>query len=291
MDRRDIVKLGLVASTWAISGPVFATNNREILSCNLWDENLDPEAYGSQYGAVIKLVAVGALAQKYSLHLPRLPFRYRTKNLHSLNDLQLELSTPHLLFIAVDFNIEQDRKICRGIARMAKNKGILTVTTAIGSTPNLWSSGLGKYLQIPVFQALDVLGHVTSGIAQIINVQGHVGFDFEDFRTVLTAPGHAHACSFQAGGHDRAQIAAINAVQTLRNQGVHLLDASCALVTISAAKDSLRFKELQSAMTIIKKHFDRASSVIYGTYQDDTLTDHIRITLIPTGLPHMTNVV
>jgi cell division protein FtsZ len=60
--------------------------------------------------------------------------------------------------------------------------------------------------------ANDVLKNAVGGIAEIINVPGHVNVDFEDVRTVMGEPGKAMMGTAAANGPDRARIAAEQAV-------------------------------------------------------------------------------
>jgi cell division protein FtsZ len=57
-----------------------------------------------------------------------------------------------------------------------------------------------------------VLKNAVGGIAEIINVPGHVNVDFEDVRTVMGEPGKAMMGTALAAGPDRARIAAEQAV-------------------------------------------------------------------------------
>jgi cell division protein FtsZ len=132
--------------------------------------------------------------------------------------------------------------------------------------------------------ANDVLKNAVGGIAEIINVPGHVNVDFEDVRTVMGEPGKAMMGTALASGPDRARIAAEQAVACPLLEGIDLSGAKGVLVLISAAKGSLKLSESKLAMNTIRAYASADAHVIYGTAYDDALGDNIRVTVVATGL-------
>ena len=132
--------------------------------------------------------------------------------------------------------------------------------------------------------ANDVLKNAVGGIAEIINVPGHVNVDFEDVRTVMGEPGKAMMGTAVAAGPDRARIAAEHAVACPLLEGIDLSGAIGVLELISAAKGSLKLSESKLAMNTIRAYASPDAHVIYGTAYDDNLGDQIRVTVVATGL-------
>ncbi len=132
--------------------------------------------------------------------------------------------------------------------------------------------------------ANDVLKNAVGGIAEIINVPGHVNVDFEDVRTVMGEPGKAMMGTAVAAGPDRARIAAEQAVACPLLEGIDLSGAKGVLVLITAAKGSLKLSESKLAMNTIRAYASPDAHVIYGTAYDDNLDDQIRVTVVATGL-------
>jgi cell division protein FtsZ len=132
--------------------------------------------------------------------------------------------------------------------------------------------------------ANDVLKNAVGGIAEIINVPGHVNVDFEDVRTVMGEPGKAMMGTAVAAGPDRARIAAEQAVACPLLEGIDLSGAKGVLVLITAAKGSLKLSESKLAMNTIRAYASPDAHVIYGTAYDDELGDDIRVTVVATGL-------
>ncbi len=132
--------------------------------------------------------------------------------------------------------------------------------------------------------ANDVLKNAVGGIAEIINVPGHVNVDFEDVRTVMGEPGKAMMGTALAKGPDRARIAAEQAVACPLLEGIDLSGAKGVLVLITAAKGSLKLSESKLAMNTIRAYASPEAHVIYGTAYDDSLGEDVRVTVVATGL-------
>ena len=132
--------------------------------------------------------------------------------------------------------------------------------------------------------ANDVLKNAVGGIAEIINVPGHVNVDFEDVKTVMGEPGKAMMGTATASGPDRARIAAEQAVACPLLEGIDLSGAKGVLVLITAAQGSLKLKESQLAMNTIRAYASPDAHVIYGTAYDSQMGDELRVTVVATGL-------
>jgi len=225
------------------------------------------------------------------------------------------ISGAHMLFITAGMGGGTGTGAAPVIARVAKEMGILTV--GVVTKPFDWEggrrmtnadSGLSeleanvdslivvlneKLLEVlgedvtqdeAFAHANDVLKNAVGGIAEIINVPGHVNVDFEDVRTVMGEPGKAMMGTALASGPDRARIAAEQAVSCPLLEGIDLSGAKGVLVLISAAKGSLKLSESKTAMTTIRNFASPDAHVIYGTAYDDSLADQIRVTVVATGL-------
>jgi len=87
-----------------------------------------------------------------------------------------------------------------------------------------------------------------------------------------------------AKGPDRARIAAEQAVACPLLEGIDLSGAKGVLVLITAAKGSLKLSESKLAMNTIRAFASPDAHVIYGTANDDSLGEEIRVTVVATGL-------
>lgn len=233
----------------------------------------------------------------------------------AVEDIRAAIEGAHMLFITAGMGGGTGTGAAPVIARVAKEMGILTV--GVVTKPFDWEGGrrmtnadnglaeleanvdslivvlnekLIDVLGDDVTQdeafahANDVLKNAVGGIAEIINVPGHVNVDFEDVRTVMGEPGKAMMGTAVASGPDRARIAAEQAVACPLLEGIDLSGAKGVLVLITAAKGSLKLSESKLAMNTIRAYASPDAHVIYGTAYDDELADEIRVTVVATGL-------
>ena len=233
----------------------------------------------------------------------------------AIDDIRSAIGGAHMLFITAGMGGGTGTGAAPVIARVAKEMGILTVgvvtkpfdfeggrrmTNAdqglaeleanVDSLIVILNEKLLEVLGDEVTQdeafahANDVLKNAVGGIAEIINVPGHVNVDFEDVRTVMGEPGKAMMGTARSNGPDRARIAAEQAVACPLLEGIDLSGAKGVLVLITAAKGSLKLSESKLAMNTIRAYASPDAHVIYGTAYDDELGDDIRVTVVATGL-------
>jgi cell division protein FtsZ len=131
--------------------------------------------------------------------------------------------------------------------------------------------------------ANDVLHGAVSGIAEVINNAGLVNVDFADVRTVMGEVGMAMMGSAMSAGVDRARLAAEAAVRSPLLEDVNLQGARGVLVNITASA-SLKMKEYHEVMSTIREFMAEEALVIVGTVIDDAMDDHLRVTMVATGL-------
>ncbi len=132
--------------------------------------------------------------------------------------------------------------------------------------------------------ANDVLHGAVAGIAEIISCPGMINVDFADVRTVMSEMGMAMMGSASAAGIDRARVAAEQAVACPLLEDINIRDARGVLVNISAAKGTLRMKEMHEVMNTIREFTADSATVIVGAVFDDELDDSLRVTIVATGL-------
>ena len=230
-------------------------------------------------------------------------------------EIRSAIEGAHMLFLTAGMGGGTGTGAAPVIARIAREMGILTV--GVVTKPFEWEGGrrmtnadsgvseleanvdslivvlnekLQEVLGDDVTQdeafahANDVLKNAVGGIAEIINVPGHVNVDFEDVKTVMGEPGKAMMGTATASGPDRARIAAEQAVACPLLEGIDLSGAKGVLVLITAAQGSLKLKESQLAMNTIRAYASPDAHVIYGTAYDSQMGDELRVTVVATGL-------
>jgi cell division protein FtsZ len=233
----------------------------------------------------------------------------------AVDDIRTAISGAHMLFITAGMGGGTGTGAAPVIARIAKEMGILTV--GVVTKPFDWEGGrrmtnadhglseleanVDSLIVVLNEKLLDVLGddvtqdeafahandvlkNAVGGIAEIINVPGHVNVDFEDVRTVMGEPGKAMMGTAVASGPDRARIAAEQAVACPLLEGIDLSGARGVLVLIAANKANFKLSESKAAMNTIRRYAAEDAHVIFGAAYDESLGDQLRVTVIATGL-------
>src|SRR3954470_11147977 len=129
----------------------------------------------------------------------------------------------------------------------------------------------------------DVLNNAVAGIAEIINVPGHINVDFNDVKTIMGEQGKAMMGTATASGVDRARIAAEQAVASPLLDGIDLSGARGVLVNVTASRN-LKGKEIKEVMAAVRAFAAPDASIAQGIAYDDDMGDDIRVTVVATGL-------
>ena len=132
-------------------------------------------------------------------------------------------------------------------------------------------------------QADDVLNNAVAGIAEIINVPGHINVDFNDVKTIMGEQGKAMMGTATASGVDRARVAAEQAVASPLLDGIDLSGARGVLVNVTASR-GLKGKEIKEVMAAVRAFAAPDASIAQGIAYDDSMGDNIRVTVVATGL-------
>jgi cell division protein FtsZ len=129
----------------------------------------------------------------------------------------------------------------------------------------------------------DVLNNAVAGIAEIINVPGHINVDFNDVKTIMAEQGKAMMGTAVASGLDRARIAAEQAIASPLLDGIDLSGARGVLVNVTGSK-ALKGKEIREVMATVRAFAAEDASIAQGIAYDDSMGDEIRVTVVATGL-------
>ena len=129
----------------------------------------------------------------------------------------------------------------------------------------------------------DVLNNAVAGIAEIINVPGHINVDFNDVKTIMSEQGKAMMGTATASGVDRERIAAEQAMASPLLDGIDLSGAKGVLVNVTASR-GLKGKEIKEVMAAVRAFAAPDASIAQGIAYDDAMGDEIRVTVVATGL-------
>jgi cell division protein FtsZ len=128
-----------------------------------------------------------------------------------------------------------------------------------------------------------VLHSGVRSITDLMVLPGLINLDFADVRTVMTEMGKAMMGTGEAGGDDRALMAAQNAIQNPLLDEVSLKGAKAVLVNVTGGLD-MTLLEVDEAANAISEQVDPEANIIFGAAFDPSLDGMIRVSVVATGM-------
>ena len=223
---------------------------------------------------------------------------------------------PKMLFVTAGMGGGTGTGAAPVVAKMAKEKGILTVgivtmpmeregrrrklqalagidelkkcvdTLILISTDKLRDQYGNMKLSEAFKKADDVLATAARGIAEIITVPGYVNVDFEDVKTVMKESGKAIMGSGTAEGENRAEKAIKDAIHSPLLNDSNIEGAKNILLYITSGANEVSLDEVDEILEIAQNACGNNSDVIWGNGTDESLGEALSVTLIATGFNH-----
>lgn len=132
-------------------------------------------------------------------------------------------------------------------------------------------------------KADDVLSTATKGIAEIITLTGYINVDFADVETVMKNSGVAIMGMGQAAGDDRSLEAIKQALKSPLLNNNDIDGARNILLNITSGTNEVTMDEIGQITDYVQAAVGDKASIIWGTGNDETLDDHVNVTIIATG--------
>ena len=132
-------------------------------------------------------------------------------------------------------------------------------------------------------KADEVLYNATKAVADIIHKSGYINVDFADVKTVTENKGYALIGIGEAEGEDKAEKAAIAAMDNPLLSDVSLNNAEGILINITAG-DDFKADEYQKIHKLIIDQAGNDGELIPGLVNDPDYQNKVKVTLIATGL-------
>lgn len=133
-------------------------------------------------------------------------------------------------------------------------------------------------------QADEVLHNGVRAISELITVPGLINLDFADVRTIMQARGRALMGIGAAQGEGRAVKAAEMAIVCPLLEQSNINGAMGVIVNIKGGCD-IGMREVQEAVTTVKKAAHPNANIIFGAVIDDTERPELQVTVIAAGFP------
>lgn len=132
-------------------------------------------------------------------------------------------------------------------------------------------------------KADDILATATKSIAEIITIEGTINRDFCDVQTIMKDGGSAIMAMGKAKGKYRIQNAILDALNSPLLNNSDIEKAQKLLYIIYSSKDSPILIDELSELDAFMEELDTNIEVIWGLYDDDSLEEYVKITIIATG--------
>ena len=230
------------------------------------------------------------------------------------DELYRHLDGTHMVFITAGMGGGTGTGAAPVIARMAKERGILTVgvvtkpfgfegarraraadegihelqqyvdTLIVIPNQNLFHMANERTTWKEAFKMADnVLYMGVRGVTDLMVAPGLVNLDFADIRTVMAEMGKAMMGTGEADGDNRAIRAAEAAISNPLLEDTSMAGARGLLINITGGEDLTLF-EVDQAANRIREEVDEEANIIFGSAIDELLNGRIRVSVVATGI-------
>ncbi|BDG71108.1 cell division protein FtsZ [Roseomonas fluvialis] len=232
----------------------------------------------------------------------------------AMEELARHIEGVHMVFITAGMGGGTGTGAAPVIARMARERGILTVgvvtkpfdfegpkrkksadsgieelqsfvdTLIVIPNQNLFRLANERTTFQEAFKMADnVLYMGVRGVTDLMVNPGMVNLDFADIRTVMAEMGKAMMGTGEAEGDDRATKAAEAAISNPLLEDISMAGARGVLINITGGYDMTLF-EVDAAANRIRKEVDEDANIIFGTSVDEGMNGRVRVSVVATGI-------
>ena len=229
-------------------------------------------------------------------------------------EIERELEGANMVFITAGMGGGTGSGAAPVVAKLAKEKGILTVgvvtkpfqfegrkrletaeaaveefTKEVDSiiiipNQNLFRIADKNTTLVDAFVMADnVLYAGVRSITDLMMMPGLINLDFADIKSIMQDKGKAIMGTGEAEGEDRAVKAAEQALSNPLLDDCSMRGAKGVLINITGGSDITLF-EIDEAASRIKEEVDEDANIIFGSSFDDTLMGKIRVSIVATGI-------
>ncbi|HEY2133552.1 MAG TPA: cell division protein FtsZ [Acetobacteraceae bacterium] len=230
------------------------------------------------------------------------------------DELYRHLDGAHMAFITAGMGGGTGTGAAPVIARMARERGILTVgvvtkpftfegsrraraaeegiieltqfvdTLIVIPNQNLFRLANERTGWKEAFKMADnVLYMGVRGVTDLMVAPGMVNLDFADIRTVMAEMGKAMMGTGEAEGENRAIRAAEAAISNPLLEDTCMAGARGLLINITGGEDMTLF-EVDQAANRIREEVDEDANIIFGSAVDENLNGKVRVSVVATGI-------
>ncbi len=230
------------------------------------------------------------------------------------DELARHMDGAHMVFITAGMGGGTGTGAAPVIARMARERGILTVgvvtkpftfegvrraraaeagivelqqfvdTLIVIPNQNLFRLANERTGWKEAFKMADhVLYMGVRGVTDLMVAPGLVNLDFADIRTVMAEMGKAMMGTGEADGENRAIRAAEAAISNPLLEDTSMAGARGLLINITGGEDMTLF-EVDQAANRIREEVAEDANIIFGSAIDENLSGRVRVSVVATGI-------
>ncbi len=230
------------------------------------------------------------------------------------DELARHIEGMHMVFITAGMGGGTGTGAAPVIARMARERGILTVgvvtkpfdfegpkrkraaeagieelqqfvdTLIVIPNQNLFRLANERTTFAEAFKMADnVLYMGVRGVTDLMVNPGMVNLDFADIRTVMAEMGKAMMGTGESDGEERATKAAEAAISNPLLEDITMRGAKGVLINITGGFDMTLF-EVDEAANRIRREVDDEANIIFGSSVDEGMNGRIRVSVVATGI-------
>jgi cell division protein FtsZ len=230
------------------------------------------------------------------------------------DELSRHLDGAHMVFIAAGMGGGTGTGAAPVIARMARERNILTVgvvtkpfgfegvrrarcadqgieelqrhvdTLIVIPNQNLFRMANERTTWREAFKMADQALYMgVRGVTDLMMAPGLVNLDFADIRTVMAEMGKAMMGTGEAEGENRSIRAAEAAISNPLLEDTSMAGARGLLINITGGDDLTLF-EVDQAANRIREEVDEEANIIFGSAIDAKLQGRIRVSVLATGI-------
>ncbi len=235
----------------------------------------------------------------------------------SSEEIEKLLDGAHMCFIAAGMGGGTGTGAAPIIARIAKQKGVLTVgvvtkpfsfegsrrmtvaergidelrpevdTLIVIPNQNLFRIASKETTFAEAFHLADrVLYSGVRGITDLMVMPGLINLDFADVNTIMAGMGTAMMGTGEARGENRALEAARAAIANPLLDDVSMKGAKGVIINITGGYDMTLF-EVDEAANEIRREVETDANIILGSTFDDTLDGKLRVSVVAAGVTRL----
>lgn len=130
-------------------------------------------------------------------------------------------------------------------------------------------------IQLPAQNFNDKIFEVANAFNDILNVEGPVGLDFDDVKSILKNSGKAVAFIGEAEGENAVKNCVENALE-----GRDIKSARGVVANFKGSANAYTMSEINAAMEKIQAAISDGAQIIWGVTVDESLGDKVKVAVI-----------